>query len=112
MIDGATNIAQTFPIGSTGPIAIDPVTNKVYIVRLTTNATDEVTVFNGATTAWYTMATLSYQPLAVAINTVTNTLYVAHYAANHIRAIDATSTSDHPPSTPRSACGASRWRSR
>src|SRR5690349_393399 len=44
VIEGATLTTQTLPIGSTGPIAINAQTGKVYIVRYSTAATDEVTV--------------------------------------------------------------------
>lgn len=98
VINGATNAVVTHPIGSTGPISINPLTNKVYIVRLSSEAFDEVTIFDGATENWYSIATQSFQPVAMAINPVTNILYVAHYANGHIRAIDGSSTDDHPPS--------------
>ena len=73
VIDGATDtLIATYPIGSSGPIAINPVTNVIYIVRLTGTGSDEVTFFNGSNNTWYTIATLSYQPIAVAVNPVTN----------------------------------------
>ena len=88
VIDGASNtVIGTFLIGSTGPISINPVTNVVYVVRLTGTGSDEVTFFNGTTQNWYTIATNSFQPNAMAINPVTNRIYVAHYATGDVRVI-------------------------
>ena len=70
---------------------LDNRTNKIYTVRLSSEAFDEVTIFDGATENWYSIATQSFQPVAMAVNPVTNMLYVAHYANGHIRAIDGSS---------------------
>jgi YVTN family beta-propeller protein len=92
VIDGATDTNLTVPalaIGSHGPISVDPVHNIVYIVRLTGPGSDEVTYFNGDTNSWYTIATESFQPIAIAINPLTSTLYVAHYATGDVRIISS-----------------------
>jgi hypothetical protein len=100
VIDGAadTNLTPTpLALGSLGPIAINPATNMVYVVRLTGPSTDEVTYFNGADHGWYTIATQSFQPISIAVNPVTNTLYVAHYATGDVRIISAAMDgNDHP----------------
>jgi DNA-binding beta-propeller fold protein YncE len=90
IIDGTsdTNITPTpFAVGSLGPMTVNPATGLVYIVRLTSAATDEVTFFNPATSTWYTIATESWQPLSMGVNPVTNTIFVAHYAGNDVRII-------------------------
>jgi len=88
VIDGATDtLIDTYPIGSAGPIAIDPVANVVYVVRLTGTGSDEVTFFNGETNTWYTIATSSFQPTALAVNPATSTIYVAHYGTGDLRVI-------------------------
>jgi len=107
VIEAATLATQTLPIGSTGPIAINPQTGKVYVVRYSTAATDEVTIVDEANLTWYSIATQSYQPMAIAVNPARNLLYVAHYAVGHIRVIDGSSTSDFPPSTEISVWGKS-----
>ncbi len=103
VIDGAndTNLTPTpLPLGSHGPIAVNPATNVVYVVRLTGVGTDEVSYLNAATHSWYTIATRSYQPISIAVNPVTNILYAAHYATGDVRIIDGTfnSNNDHPES--------------
>ena len=98
VIDGPTNTTVNHQIGSRGPITVNPVTGVVFIVRLSDEAFDEVTLFFDSIPNWYSVATMSFAPTAMAINPVTNIYYVAHYAHGHIRAIDGSSTSDHPPS--------------
>jgi DNA-binding beta-propeller fold protein YncE len=88
VIDGSSDtLIDTYAIGSAGPIAIDPVANIVYIVRLTGTGSDEVTYFNGATSTWYTVATNSFQPIAVGVNPAAQTIYVAHYGTGDLRVI-------------------------
>ena len=100
VIDGANNSVVTYPIGSTGPIAINPVTGKVFIVRFSTAAADEATIFDEATNNWYSVALDGFAPNALAVNTVANQLIVSAYASGEIRRIDASSSADHPPTTP------------
>jgi YVTN family beta-propeller protein len=90
VIDGETdtNLTPTpYPVGSQGPMAINAESNVVYIVRMTSVATDEVSFFNGNNNTWYTIATESFQPTAVAANPVTDTIYVAHYGTGDVRVI-------------------------
>jgi YVTN family beta-propeller protein len=89
VIDGGTDtvVAPAFPVGSQGPMAINNETNVVYIVRMTSVATDEVSFFNATNNTWYTIATESFQPTALTINPNTNTLYVAHYGTGDVRVI-------------------------
>ena len=101
VIDGATdtNLTPTpLAIGSQGPMAINNETNVVYIVRMTSVATDEVTFFNATNNTWYTIATESFQPTALATNPVTDTIYVAHYGTGDVRVISGTfnNTNLHP----------------
>ena len=100
VIDGATDtILATLPLGSIGPIQINPVTNIIYVVRLTGPGTDEVTYVNGDNDSYYTIATESYQPIAVAVNPVTNVIYAAHYATGDVRAISGAMTGNAHPTT-------------
>jgi YVTN family beta-propeller protein len=90
IIDGATDANLTpaaLAIGSIGPISVNPLTNVIYVVRLTGPGSDEVTFFNGDTNSWYTIATQSFQPIAMAVNPATDTIYVAHYATGDVRII-------------------------
>ena len=100
VIDGTSDTPlATLPLGSIGPIQINPVTNIIYVVRLTGPGTDEVTYVNGDNDTYYTIATESYQPIAVAVNHVTNTIYAAHYATGDVRAISGAMTGNAHPAT-------------
>ncbi len=103
VIDGNTDtpVDAAFPVGSQGPMAINAETNIVYIVRMTSVATDEVSFFNANNNTWYTIATESFQPTALTVNPVTNTLYVAHYGTGDVRVISAqfNNTNLHPATT-------------
>ena len=98
VIDGATDtVLAVLPMGSIGPIQVNPITNVVYVIRLTSPTTDEITYVNGDTDTSYTIATQSFQPIAMAINPVTDTIYAAHYATGDVRVIPgAYSGNDHP----------------
>lgn len=106
VIDGSTDtVVATHAIGSMGPIAIDAdpanLQNVVYVVRMTTAASDEVTYFYPPTPTWYTIATDSFQPNALAVNPATHTIYVTHYATGDVRIVDGTFNGNdfpHPPS--------------
>jgi uncharacterized repeat protein (TIGR01451 family) len=88
VIDGATDtLIDTYNIGSSGPITVNPITNVVYVVRMTGLGSDEVTFFNGDTDTWYTIATNSFQPNAMAVDPVTDTIYVTHYGTGDVRVI-------------------------
>jgi len=90
VIDGGTdtNLTPTpLAVGSQGPMAINAETNVIYIVRMSSVATDEVTFLNGSDNTWYTIATESFQPTALSIDPSSNTLYVAHYGTGDVRLI-------------------------
>ena len=102
VIDGDTDtLLATYGIGSSGPIAVNPLTNVVYVVRLTGTVSDEVTFFNGDTNTWYTIATNSFQPNAMAVDPVTDTIYVTHYGTGDVRVIGGAfdPANDFPAST-------------
>src|SRR5690606_4565611 len=56
--------------------------------------------FNGNDDTWYSIAIGSHQPIALAVDPVTNVLYTAQYATGDVRMIDATfnPANDHPAS--------------
>ncbi len=89
VIDGATNSTTTVPAGA-GPVAVNPVTNKIYVGNFNSN---NVTVIDGATNATTTVAAGS-NPFALAVNPVTNKIYVASSVnSNNVTVIDgATNT--------------------
>ena len=57
-----------------GAVAVNPVTNKIYVVN---NSGGDVTVIDGATNDT-TMAPAGQNPVAVAVNPVTNNIYVVN----------------------------------
>jgi hypothetical protein len=85
----------TLPINGAGPIAIDSVNNKIYVLREGNNG--EVTVVDGKTLTWYAIDTGSHTPADLVLNPANRRLYVSHNLSGDVRAIDLTSTSDHPP---------------
>lgn len=95
IIDGATLSTITLAINGAGPIAINESTNKVYILRQGNNG--EVTVVDATALTWYAIDTGSHTPAGIALNPVTDRLYVSHNLSGDVRAIDITSSSDHPP---------------
>jgi uncharacterized repeat protein (TIGR01451 family) len=104
---GSNTVLATHPIGSMGPIAINPdptvPRNVVYIVRMTSAASDEVTYFypNNDAPTWYSIATDSFQPGALAVNPATHTIFVPHYATGDVRIIEGEFNGNdfpHPPS--------------
>src|SRR5690348_9174046 len=92
VIDGASDtVLGTYGIGAEGPISIDPVSDIVYIVRLTGTGSDEVTFFDDANVDWYTIATNSFQPNSMAVDPATHTIYVTHYSTGDVRVISGAS---------------------
>ena len=81
------------------PLAVNPVTNKIYVANFSTN---NVTVIDGATNGTTPVA-VGTNPQAVAVNPVTNKIYVANRDNGSVTVIDgATNDSttvvvDHNP---------------
>src|ERR1022692_142881 len=96
VIDGATNATTTVPAGN-GPwaIAVNTVTNQIYVANSNTvinqeyvpNTSGTVTVIDGATNATTTVPVGSY-PGAIAVNSVTNKIYVGNRGSNSVTVID------------------------
>src|SRR5215831_14061863 len=84
----AQKVTTTVPVG-TNPfeIAINPITNKIYVANL---SSANVTVIDGATNATTTVSAGS-SPRAVAVNPVTNRIYVANESSNNVTVIDGAS---------------------
>ena len=103
VIDGNTDTNITpspLLMGSHGAMAVNPITNTIYVVRQTGLGTDEVSFLDGNTLTWYTIATESFQPIAVSVNPITDTLYVAHYGTGDVRIISAANDGNaHPVTT-------------
>jgi DNA-binding beta-propeller fold protein YncE len=59
--------------------------------------TDEVTVIDGMSHNFYSLATDSWTPVSLDVNPVTNKLFVAHYTTGDVKIVDISSNSDFPP---------------
>jgi DNA-binding beta-propeller fold protein YncE len=88
VIDGTTNSTTTiidpnakFPQA----VAVNPVTNKIYVANWSSN----ITVIDGATNSITTLSDPNAgDPIAVAMNSVTNKIYVANYLSNNVTVVD------------------------
>jgi YVTN family beta-propeller protein len=65
-------------------VAVNPVTNKIYVAN---SGSDNVTVIDGATNATITVAA-GTNPVSVAVNPVTNKIYVANEGSGNVTVID------------------------
>jgi YVTN family beta-propeller protein len=81
----ATLMAGTNPIS----VAVNPVTNKIYVANYRGAS---VTVIDGATNSTTTVGAGSF-PLALAVNPVTNKIYVANNSSNNVTVIDGATNS-------------------
>lgn len=94
IISGATHtISTTLHVGDVGWTTINPVTNKAYVIRY--GFGDEVSIIHDETYP-NTAATRSYQPVGIAINPVTNVLYIPHSATADVVAIDVSVDALYP----------------
>jgi YVTN family beta-propeller protein len=90
VIDGATNSTAKVAAGSNPyAVAVNPVTNMVYVANWTSN---NVTVIDGATNTTTTVPAGS-TPFDVAVNQLTNKIYVVNDGSGSVTVIDgATNT--------------------
>jgi len=83
-----TNNTMAVPVGvSPEGIAVNSVTNKIYVTNTGDNT---VTVIDGATNGTTTVPVGS-GPRALAVNATTNKIYVANTISNNITVIDGVS---------------------
>jgi large repetitive protein len=73
-------------------IAVNPMTNKVYVANY--SYFGEVTIIDGGT-ATATSVFTGYSPAAVAVNPVTNKTYVANFNGDSVTVIDGATNSTH-----------------
>ena len=100
VIDGRTLSTSTVDVGYFPTIlAVNSVTNKIYVANYcgtseTCNGSgpDTVTVIDG-TTLSTTTVTVGYGPQGIAINSVTNKIYVANTNGNNVTVIDGATLS-------------------
>jgi len=67
-----------------GAVAVNPVTNKIYVANAGSN---NVTVIDGATNAT-TLVPTGTNPIAIAVNSATNKIYVANRDSGSVTVID------------------------
>jgi DNA-binding beta-propeller fold protein YncE len=101
VIDGGTNQFATVPTGTDpAAIALDSVTNKVYVADTGDETVGEITILDGATNKVMSMNVPGAPGLpAVAVNSVTNKIYVTFpgfhkddesFAAGNMVVVDGT----------------------
>ena len=91
VIDGATNLTATVSVGKFPyAIAVNPVTNKIYVANESSNS---VTVIDGATNAT-TAAIAGLSPWAITVNPVTGKIYVANYSGNNVTVLTEAPAND------------------
>ncbi len=77
-IPAQTVFAGQFP----NAVAVNPVTNKIYIAN---SGSNNVTVVDGATNTFTTVNdTHATSPVAIAVNSLTNMVYVANSGSNNV----------------------------
>ena len=94
VIDGASN-STVFLQMNTLPEAIDvnPVTNKIYVPAYDAYGNGQVTVIDGATNSSATVSTGGRSLGQVAVNPMTNRIYVANGSSNNVTVIDGATNS-------------------
>jgi len=107
VIDGEDDIViATVEVGDAPQgIAVNPITNKIYVTNYISASPSNdynpnvpastVTVIDGATNTTTTIERMGKHPWKVAINPITNKIYVANWypTTNYVRAIDGSSNS-------------------
>jgi YVTN family beta-propeller protein len=73
---------------NTREIAVNPVTHKVYAADFSFSGSVGVTVIDGATNAVQPITPPNQEPAVVAVNPVTNLIYVANSVSNNVSVID------------------------
>jgi YVTN family beta-propeller protein len=81
IIDGSTNETASVPtVDGAYALAVNPATNKIYVPAGYGPSPSSVTVIDGATHATETIKTVDSRPaMAVAVNSVTNKIYISEY---------------------------------
>ncbi len=80
VIDGTTDTVRTTIQGGKNPfaLALNPVTNRIYVANDANGANATVDVINGSTDTIVASIRLGNTPSALAVNPVTNKIYVAN----------------------------------
>jgi YVTN family beta-propeller protein len=89
VIDGSTNTATAIPVG-VGPqlgVAINPVSNRVYV---TNNGDNTVTVIDAANGNSTSTVTVGAGPYGIAVNPASNQIFVCNTTAGTVSVIDGT----------------------
>jgi YVTN family beta-propeller protein len=101
VIDGATNTTTTVAAGSFPfAVAVNPVTNKIYVTNCGSecggsgSGNGNITVIDGATNSTTTVTDPNATaPNAVAVNPVTNKIYVGNFESENVTVIDGATNS-------------------
>jgi YVTN family beta-propeller protein len=103
VIDGATNSTITVTAGNRpAAVAVNSVTNKIYVANRGQFLKGGVTVIDGATNSATTDPDAN-SPRAVAVNPVTNKIYVTNFLSSNITVIDGATNSTTTVTDPNAA---------
>jgi len=97
VIDGDDNSTESIPTGTGGGTnstfsAVNPVTNKIYVVSAGAPSADIVSVINGADNS-IALVPVGTEPFATAINPLTNKIYVANHDSNNVTVMNGVDNS-------------------
>ena len=96
----AQSVTATVTVGvSPFAIAVNPVSNKIYVAG---SGSNNVTLINGADNSTATVS-VGTTPVAVAVNPVTNKIYVANNGSNNVTVINGADNSTTTVAVPRPA---------
>ena len=94
----AQTVLANLPVGNgPGAIALNPATNKAYVLNTSDNT---VTVISGTTGAVTATLSVGRLPKALAINSSTNRIYVANLTDHTVSVIDGTTDTVLPSTIP------------
>jgi len=99
VIDGATNSTTTVGAGSyPEDVAVNPLTDKIFVANCGTNCGGQgfgnVTVIDGATNSTVTVTDQNADgPFTLAVNSLTNKIYVTNFYSNNVTVIDGATDS-------------------
>jgi YVTN family beta-propeller protein len=94
-VDGATNVLTVLPVTfpyQPGKIAVDPVTDRIYVPSAVPNVPGTVTVISGSTGEILATIPVGMMPTDVAANGTTHRAYVANGCDKTISVIDTESS--------------------
>ena len=86
VIDGSTKSFSVVPTGYAQEVAIDELRNKIYVL----NGGDTITVIDGKTNSTSSISTFGSSANSLALDVLTNEIYVANLSSDNISVLNGT----------------------